>query len=148
MTSWVMHFWATVPGWPVTSWRQASWRNDVRSYQCTPGHAHATEQNQVANRNKPGFVSVQPIRTGVMLHQKHEFIGLEFWMLHQARYFCISPDFSLLKSGLIRDGTMESCTTTVLILIIYHPGCLVYWPSNECSNIRAKSTIGNSAYPQ
>jgi hypothetical protein len=49
------------------------------------------------------------IRTGVILHQKHVLIGLEFWKLYQARFFCISPDFSLLKSGLIRDGTMESC---------------------------------------
>jgi hypothetical protein len=49
------------------------------------------------------------IREGVILHQKHVLIGQEFWKLYQARFFCISPDFSLLKSGLIQDETMESC---------------------------------------
>jgi hypothetical protein len=49
------------------------------------------------------------IRAGVILHQKHVLIGLEFWKLYQARFLCISTDISLLKSGLIQDGTMESC---------------------------------------
>jgi hypothetical protein len=48
--------------------------------------ATPTQQNgnQVANRNKPGFVSEQMIRTGVIPHQKHVLIGLEFWKLYQS----------------------------------------------------------------
>jgi hypothetical protein len=89
MASWVTYFRATVPGWPVPCSCQPSWCNDVSSYQCTPGHTHATERNQVANRNKPGFVSEQMIRAGVILHQKHVLIGLKFWKLYQSRFFIV-----------------------------------------------------------
>jgi hypothetical protein len=103
--------------------------------------ATPTQQNEIkywANRNKLGFVSEQMIHTGVILHQKHVLIGLEFWKLYQARFFYISPDFSVsvpIFHCWIRDwyGMEQWKAVSVLIFIIYRP-------SNE-SSIRAISTI-------